>query len=62
MGLVFADVQVPDYSARALAISGLLLADEAARRGILAAARRQLPAGTLPAPATSRRAFSQTAP
>ena len=40
MGSVFADVQVPDYSARGLAMSGLLLTDEAARWRILTAARR----------------------
>ena len=59
MGSVFADVQVPDYSARGLAMSGLLLTDEAARGEFSPQPDDQLPAGTLPAPATSRRAFSR---
>ena len=59
MGSVFYDVQVPDYSARGLAMSGLLLTDEAARAEFSPQPDDQLPAGTLPAPATSRRTFGR---
>ena len=57
MGSVFYDLQVPDYNARGLAMSGLLLTDDAARQQFSPQPDDQLPAGTLPAPATSRRAF-----
>jgi len=57
MGTVFADLQVPDYNARGMAMSGLLLTDEAARQHFSAQPDDQLPAGTLPAPVTSRRTF-----
>jgi hypothetical protein len=50
---------VPDFSARGLAMSGLLLTDEAARGEFSPQPDDQLPAGTLPAPATSRRSFGQ---
>jgi VWFA-related protein len=59
MGSVFYDLQVPDYNARGLALSGLLLTDEAARLQFSPQPDDQLPAGTLPAPATSRRTFRQ---
>jgi VWFA-related protein len=59
MGSVFADLQVPDYNARGLAMSGLLLTDEAARGEFSPVPDDQLPAGTLPAPATSRRTFGR---
>ena len=59
MGSVFSDLRVPDYSARGLAMSGLLLTDEAARLQFSPQPDDQLPAGTLPAPATSRRTFGR---
>ena len=59
MGSVFYDLQVPDYSARGLAMSGLLLTDEAARQQFSPQPDDELPPGALPAPATSRRTFSQ---
>lgn len=61
MGTVFADLQVPDYNARGMAMSGLLLTDDAARQQFSAQPDDQLPSGTLPAPATSRRSFNQSA-
>ena len=60
MGSVFADLHVPDYSARGLAMSGLLLTDGAARQQFSPQPDEQLPAGTLPGPATSRRTFRQS--
>ena len=60
MGSVFYDLQVPDYSARGLAMSGLLVTDNAARQQFTPLTDDQLPAGTLPAPATSRRTFGQS--
>ena len=60
MGSVFADVQVPDYTARGLTMSGLLLTDEAARLQFSPQPDDQLPAGTLPGPAISRRTFRQS--
>jgi VWFA-related protein len=59
MGSVFYDLQVPDYTARGLGMSGLLLTDEAARLQFSLQPDDQLPAGSLPAPATSRRTFTQ---
>jgi len=59
MGTVFYDLQVPDYSARGLAMSGLLLSDNAARQEFTPQPDDQLPTGTLPSPATSRRTFRQ---
>jgi len=59
MGTVFYDLQVPDYNARGLAMSGLLVSDNAARQEFTAQPDDQLAAGTLPAPATSRRTFRQ---
>ena len=59
MGSVFYDLQVPDYTARGLGMSGLLLTDEAARLQFSPQPDDQLPAGSLPAPATSRRTFTQ---
>lgn len=59
MGSVFYDLQVPDYDDSDLAMSGLLLTDGAARRQFSPQPDDQLPAGALPAPATSRRTFSQ---
>jgi VWFA-related protein len=60
MGSVFHDLQVPDYSASRLAMSGLLVTDEAAGREFSPQPDDQLPQGSLPAPATSRRTFSQS--
>lgn len=59
MGSVFYDLQVPDYSSRGLAMSGLLLTDEAARSQFTPQPDDQIPPGVLPAPATSRRIFRQ---
>ena len=59
MGSVFHDLVVPDYSARGVAMSGLLLTDQAAQRQFSPQRDHQLPAGALPAPATSRRTFRQ---
>jgi VWFA-related protein len=60
MGSVFQDVQVPDYSARGLGMSGLLLTSEAARQEFSPQPDDQLPAGALPAPATSQRTFKRS--
>jgi VWFA-related protein len=60
MGSVFYDLTVPDYQARGIALSGLLLTDEAAATQFTPQADQDIPAGTLPAPATSRRTFSAT--
>jgi len=59
MGTVFYDLLVPDYNARGLAMSGLLLSDNAAKQEFTPQPDDQLPAGTLPSPATSRRTFRQ---
>ncbi len=59
MGSVFYDLTVPDYQARGIAMSGLLLTDQAARAQFTPQLDEALPAGTLPAPATSRRTFSR---
>ena len=59
MGSVFHDIQVPDYNERSLAMSGLLVTDGAAGREFSPQPDDQLPAGVLPAPATSRRTFSR---
>jgi len=59
MGSVFHDLVVPDYNATGLAMSGLLITDEAARQQFSPHPDEQLPPGALPAPATSRRTFSQ---
>jgi hypothetical protein len=59
MGSVFYDLIVPDYQARGLAMSGLLLTDQAARAQFSPQLDEALPAGTLPAPATSRRIFNR---
>ena len=59
MGSVFYDLQVPDYTARGLSMSGLLVTDEAARSQLTAQPDDQIPSGTLPAPATSRRTFNR---
>ena len=61
MGTVFADLQVPDYNTRGMAMSGLLLTDEAAGQQFSPQPDDQLPPGTLPAPATSRRTFDKSA-
>jgi hypothetical protein len=60
MGSVFYDLTVPDYQARGIAMSGLLLTDQAARAQFTPQLDEALPAGTLPAPATSRRTFSRS--
>lgn len=59
MGSVFHDIHVPDYNARGLAMSGLLVTDGAAARDLSPQPDDQLPAGILPAPATSRRTFNR---
>ncbi len=59
MGTVFYDLQVPDYSANGLAISGLLLTSDTARAQFTPQPDDQLPPDSLPAPATSRRAFAR---
>ena len=59
MGTVFYDLQVPDYSANGLAMSGLLLTSDTARSQFTPQPDDQLPQGSLPAPATSRRAFAR---
>jgi VWFA-related protein len=60
MGSVFHDVQVPDYTARGIGMSGLLLSHEGARQEFSPQADDQLPAGALPAPATPRRTFTRS--
>ena len=60
MGTVFYDLDVPDYGASGLAMSGLLLTDAAARGQFTAQPDNELPADALPGPATSRRTFSQS--
>jgi VWFA-related protein len=59
MGSVFYDLTVPDYRARGIALSGLLLTDQAARTQFTPQPDQELPADSLPAPATSRRTFSR---
>ena len=59
MGSVFYDLNVPDYEARGIAMSGLLLTDQAARAQFTPQPDQELPAGALPSPATSRRTFSR---
>ena len=59
MGSVFYDLDVPNYDAGGLAMSGLLLTDEMARQQFTPQPDEQLPAGTLPWPAISRRTFNQ---
>jgi VWFA-related protein len=59
MGSVFYDLNVPDYAANGLAMSGLLLTAESARAQFTPQPDDQLPPQTLPAPATSRRTFGQ---
>ncbi len=59
MGTVFYDLQVPDYSANGLAMSGLLLTSDTARAQFTPQPDDQLPQDSLPAPATSRRAFAR---
>jgi hypothetical protein len=59
MGSVFHDMQVPDYNARGLAMSGLLVTDGAAGREFSPQPDDQLPPGALPAPATSRRTVNR---
>lgn len=60
MGSVFHDMLVPDFTAKGLGMSGLLVTDEAARREFSPQPDDQLPPGALPAAATSRRAFNWT--
>ena len=60
MGSVFHDLQVPDYNANGLSMSGLLVTDQAARQQFSAHPDDELPPGLLPGPATSRRTFSQS--
>jgi hypothetical protein len=59
MGSVFYDLNVPDYAANGLAMSGLLLTAESARAQFTPQPDDQLPPQTLPAPATSRRTFGR---
>jgi VWFA-related protein len=60
MGSVFYDLNVPDYQARGIAMSGLLLTDQAARTQFTPQPDEKIPAGTLSSPATSRRTFSRS--
>jgi hypothetical protein len=60
MGSVFYDLDVPDYNASGLAMSGLLLTDRAAERQFTPQPDTDLPSRALPAPATSRRTFAQS--
>jgi hypothetical protein len=60
MGTVFYDLHVPDYTADGLAMSGLLVTADSARLQFTAQPDDQLPAGSLPGPATSRRTFSRS--
>jgi len=60
MGSVFHDLLIPDYTANALAMSGLLVTGESARGEFSPQPDDQLPAGALPAPAASRRAFNRS--
>ena len=60
MGSVFYDLVIPDYNASGLAMSGLLVSDDAARLQFTAQPDQELPAGSLPSPATSRRADRRT--
>ena len=57
MGSVFYDLNVPDYQARGIAMSGLLLTDQTAGTQFTPQPDGELPAGALPSPATSRRTF-----
>ncbi len=59
MGSVFHDLQVPDYTANGLAMSGLVLTADSTRLQFTAQPDSEMPAGTLPSPATSRRTFGQ---
>jgi VWFA-related protein len=59
MGSVFYDLNVPDYAANGLAMSGVLLTADSARAQFTAQPDDQLPAQSLPAPATSRRTFGR---
>ena len=59
MGSVFHDMQVPDYNARALTMSGMLVTDQAAKGEFAPQQDAELPAGALPAPAMSRRTFNR---
>jgi VWFA-related protein len=59
MGTVFYDLQVPDYAANGLAMSGLLLTADSARSQFTPQPDDQLPPESLPAPATSRRTFGR---
>lgn len=59
MGSVFHDLQVPDYTAKGLSMSGLLVTGESARGEFSPQPDDQLPQGALPAPATSRRTFNR---
>ena len=59
MGPVFYDLQVPDYAANGLAMSGLLLTADSARSQFTPQPDDQLPPESLPAPATSRRTFGR---
>jgi hypothetical protein len=59
MGSVFHDLQVPDYTANGLAMSGLLLTAESARLQFTPQPDAEMPSGALPAPATSRRTFGR---
>jgi VWFA-related protein len=60
MGSVFHDVQIPDYRARGISMSGLLLTHEGARQEFSPQPDDQLPPGALPAPATTRRTFTRS--
>jgi len=59
MGTVFYDLQVPDYTANGLAMSGLLVTAESAKLQFTPQPDEHLPPQALPGPATSRRAFAR---
>jgi VWFA-related protein len=59
MGSVFYDLQVPDYTDKGLAMSGLLLTADSARQQLTAQPDSEIPADVLPSPATSRREFTR---
>jgi VWFA-related protein len=61
MGTVFYDLDVPDFGASGLAMSGLLLTDNEARDQFTPQPDTSLPAESLAGPATSRRVFRPNA-
>jgi len=59
LGSVFYDLDVPDFTAERLAMSGMLLTSATSRLMTSAEPDTAVPAGLLPGPATSKREFSQ---